>query len=421
MCAGGDSESLKSCTCEELDLGNEEAGATSLWLSLAEARLSEGWARRWIMIGCWNGLLVLLWETHSWMYCVSRISLPRLDHPAHAPEVYPFGYNRIHFGPSSSNSNPLQNLEIKNKNDETIAAQCTAEANPQRVHAAQMYDDVPPIEANLGPLEAEFKLPLNETNAPIGAQFTALANSESVNATQKDYDVPPIEANLAPLEAEFKLPPKEILDDKTKAPIPAQFSEFTAQANSERVHAAQRDDDVPPIEANLAPLKAESQLPRKEGEMQQPPDRVKVFLNGASPNVSVNQYCEGAKDGEAEHSRKGNSDDKSNEFSTVGTEDNVPGVSNDLLQKEVVVLRISGHEKDQRLRIKTTLLRLRICFLLSWKTKRLRRSKKKKSKRRKPKRSKLSMVMREGRRKKRRRKERHRQLKRVDLIPNGHR
>ena len=90
-----------------------------------------------------------------------------------------------------------------------------------------------------------------------------------------------------------------------------------------------------------------------QGEMQQPADRGKVLLNGASPNVSVNQSCEGAKDGEAEHSRKGNSDDMANEFSEV---------SNDLLQKEDVALRLSGHEKDQRLRIKDDAIKVENMF-----------------------------------------------------------
>ncbi|KAL6187542.1 hypothetical protein ACLB2K_038940 [Fragaria x ananassa] len=81
-------------------------------------------------------------------------------------------------------------------------------------------------------------------------------------------------------------------------------------------------------------------------------DRGKVLLNGPSPNFSVNQSCEGTNDGEAQNNWKGNSDDKPNEFSTVDTEDNVPGVLYDLLQKEVVALRKAGHEKDQSLKDK---------------------------------------------------------------------
>ncbi|KAB2620074.1 microtubule-associated protein 70-1-like [Pyrus ussuriensis x Pyrus communis] len=80
-------------------------------------------------------------------------------------------------------------------------------------------------------------------------------------------------------------------------------------------------------------------------------DRGKVHLNGTSPSFSVNQSCEGTKDGEAQTNWKGNSDDKP-EFSTVDTEDSVPGVLYDLLQKEVVALRKAGHEKDQSLKDK---------------------------------------------------------------------
>ncbi|KAH0990909.1 hypothetical protein GBA52_002392 [Prunus armeniaca] len=81
-------------------------------------------------------------------------------------------------------------------------------------------------------------------------------------------------------------------------------------------------------------------------------DRGKVLLNGTSPSFSVNQSCEGTKDGEAQNNWKGNSDDKPNEFSTVDIEDSVPGVLYDLLQKEVVALRKAGHEKDQSLKDK---------------------------------------------------------------------
>lgn len=95
-------------------------------------------------------------------------------------------------------------------------------------------------------------------------------------------------------------------------------------------------------------------------------DRGKVLLNGASPTFSVNQSCEGTKDGDAENSWKGNSDDKPNEFSTVDTEDNVPGVLYDLLQKEVVALRKAGHEKDQSLKDKDDAIEVEIPFHQSY-------------------------------------------------------
>lgn len=41
-------------------------------------------------------------------------------------------------------------------------------------------------------------------------------------------------------------------------------AQFAAEATLRRVHAAQKDDDMPPIEAILAPLEAELKLARQE-------------------------------------------------------------------------------------------------------------------------------------------------------------
>ncbi|PPD73120.1 hypothetical protein GOBAR_DD29992 [Gossypium barbadense] len=75
-------------------------------------------------------------------------------------------------------------------------------------------------------------------------------------------------------------------------------------------------------------------------------DRAKVLLNGAASNVSVNHPSEGIKESES------TSSEKLNDFQPVDTEDNVPGVLYDLLQKEVIALRKAGHEKDQSLKDK---------------------------------------------------------------------
>ncbi|PON81810.1 Microtubule-associated protein [Trema orientale] len=80
-------------------------------------------------------------------------------------------------------------------------------------------------------------------------------------------------------------------------------------------------------------------------------DRGKVLLNGG-PNFSFNQSCDATKDSESPNNWKGTSDDKPAEFSSVETEDSVPGILYDLLQKEVVALRKAGHEKDQSLKDK---------------------------------------------------------------------
>ncbi|OEL37665.1 Microtubule-associated protein 70-3 [Dichanthelium oligosanthes] len=51
------------------------------------------------------------------------------------------------------------------------------------------------------------------------------------------------------------------INDEKKAALAAQFA---AEATLRRVHAAQKDDDMPPIEAILAPLEAELKLSRQE-------------------------------------------------------------------------------------------------------------------------------------------------------------
>ncbi|KAE8695313.1 hypothetical protein F3Y22_tig00110721pilonHSYRG00086 [Hibiscus syriacus] len=51
------------------------------------------------------------------------------------------------------------------------------------------------------------------------------------------------------------------INDEKKALMAAQFA---AEATLRRVHAAQKDDDMPPIEAILAPLEAELKLARQE-------------------------------------------------------------------------------------------------------------------------------------------------------------
>ncbi|KAG6765976.1 hypothetical protein POTOM_030040 [Populus tomentosa] len=78
----------------------------------------------------------------------------------------------------------------------------------------------------------------------------------------------------------------------------------------------------------------------------------KLLLNGAGQNHSFNQPCDVTKDTETPSPWKGNSDEKPNEFPLADTEDSVPGILYELLQKQVVALRKAGHEKDQSLKDK---------------------------------------------------------------------
>lgn len=81
-------------------------------------------------------------------------------------------------------------------------------------------------------------------------------------------------------------------------------------------------------------------------------DRGKVSLNGLLPSYSFNQSCDASKDSEVNNDWKSNPDEKGNESPTLETEDSVPGMLYDLLQKEVIALRKAGHEKDQSLKDK---------------------------------------------------------------------
>ncbi|GJT55358.1 myosin II heavy chain-like protein [Tanacetum coccineum] len=75
-------------------------------------------------------------------------------------------------------------------------------------------------------------------------------------------------------------------------------------------------------------------------------DRSKLTSNGSgSPTFNIGQSCDGTKDIEV-------SSEKPSESSGTETEDSVPGLLYDLLQKEVIALRKSGHEKDQSIKDK---------------------------------------------------------------------
>ncbi|RAL47834.1 hypothetical protein DM860_011419 [Cuscuta australis] len=80
----------------------------------------------------------------------------------------------------------------------------------------------------------------------------------------------------------------------------------------------------------------------------------KNLLNCIGPNFKQSQSCDGAKDSEAQNNKtlKVNQDEKPDDSRLAETEDTVPGVLYDVLQKEVISLRRAGHEKDQSLKDK---------------------------------------------------------------------
>ncbi|CAH2033969.1 unnamed protein product, partial [Thlaspi arvense] len=128
-----------------------------------------------------------------------------------------------------------------------------------------------PVKVELNRLENEVR----DKDRELGeahAEIKALRLSER----QREKAVEELTEELAKLDEKLKLT-ESILESKNleikkineekKASMAAQFA---AEATLRRVHAAQKDDDMPPIEAILAPLEAELKLARSEiGKLQE--------------------------------------------------------------------------------------------------------------------------------------------------------
>lgn len=92
-------------------------------------------------------------------------------------------------------------------------------------------------------------------------------------------------------------------------------------------------------------------------------DRGKALLNGPG-NYSFNKATDDSKEAESGNGWKENSEEKpQSEDPEATTEDSVPGVLYDLLQKEVVSLRKASNEKDQSLKDKDDAIEVTILFL----------------------------------------------------------
>uniref|UniRef100_A0ACD5YTQ6 Uncharacterized protein n=1 Tax=Avena sativa TaxID=4498 RepID=A0ACD5YTQ6_AVESA len=122
-----------------------------------------------------------------------------------------------------------------------------------------------PVKVELNRLENEVR----DKDRELGeAQVEIKALRLSERAREKAVEE--LTAELEKLDEKLKLT-ESLLDsknlelkktnDEKKAAMAAQFA---AEATLRRVHAAQKDDDMPPIEAILAPLEAELKLARQE-------------------------------------------------------------------------------------------------------------------------------------------------------------
>uniref|UniRef100_A0A0D3BI84 Microtubule-associated protein 70-2 n=1 Tax=Brassica oleracea var. oleracea TaxID=109376 RepID=A0A0D3BI84_BRAOL len=128
-----------------------------------------------------------------------------------------------------------------------------------------------PVKVELNRLENEVR----DKDRELGeahAEIKALRLSER----QREKAVEELTEELAKLDEKLKLTESILqsknleikkINEEKKASMAAQFA---AEATLRRVHAAQKDDDMPPIEAILVPLEAELKLARSEiGKLQE--------------------------------------------------------------------------------------------------------------------------------------------------------
>ncbi|KAL8120697.1 hypothetical protein AgCh_017761 [Apium graveolens] len=124
-------------------------------------------------------------------------------------------------------------------------------SDPVKVELNRLENEVRDKDRELGEAQAEIKaLKLSE-------RLREKAVEELTEELEKvDEKLKLTESLLESKNLEIKK-----INDEKKASMAAQFA---AEATLRRVHAAQKDDDMPPIEAILAPLEAELKLARQE-------------------------------------------------------------------------------------------------------------------------------------------------------------
>ncbi|XP_076937675.1 microtubule-associated protein 70-1-like [Bidens hawaiensis] len=122
-----------------------------------------------------------------------------------------------------------------------------------------------PVKVELNRLENEVRDKDRELN-DAQAEIRALRLSERLRekaVEELTEELSKVDEKLKLIESLLESKNLEIkkINDEKKAAMAAQFA---AEATLRRVHAAQKDDDMPPIEAILAPLEAELKLARQE-------------------------------------------------------------------------------------------------------------------------------------------------------------
>ncbi|KAJ4879797.1 Microtubule-associated protein 70-2 [Raphanus sativus] len=156
-------------------------------------------------------------------------------------------------GKSSSKRRPIRtNLDDVAADNEFITQ--LHGSDPVKVELNRLENEVRDKDRELGEAHAEIKaLRLSERQREKALTEELVKLDEKLKLT---------ESSLQNKNLEIKK-----INEEKKASMAAQFA---AEATLRRVHAAQKDDDMPPIEAILAPLEAELKLARSEiGKLQE--------------------------------------------------------------------------------------------------------------------------------------------------------
>ncbi|KAJ6321905.1 hypothetical protein OIU77_011902 [Salix suchowensis] len=132
-------------------------------------------------------------------------------------------------------------------------------SDPVKVELNRLENEVRDKDRELGEAQAEIKaLRFSER-----LREKAVEEVPYVPSSWLTDELSKVDEKLKLMESLLESKNLEIkkINDEKKASMAAQFA---AEATLRRVHAAQKDDDMPPIEAILAPLEAELKLARQE-------------------------------------------------------------------------------------------------------------------------------------------------------------
>lgn len=174
---------------------------------------------------------------------------------------HPYGNGKPHheFGPVAyvtptapkSDSKLRRKSSIKQSVEADDMINLLSGSDPLRVELARLENEVRDKERELADAQAEIKA-LRLTERAREKAYEEL--SDVLGKVHEKLKQTELLLENKNLEA------KKINDEK-KAALAAQFA---AEATLRRVHAAQKDEDMPPIEAILAPLEAELKIARQE-------------------------------------------------------------------------------------------------------------------------------------------------------------